>query len=212
MAEIWKDIPDYKGLYQVSNMGRIKSFKSGKEKVLKPQLGNHKYMVVGLYNKGKISTKTIHRIVAEVFIPNPNNKPQIDHINAIRSDNRAENLRWSTVLENVRNPITLNRIRSAVTNTNKMKIGKTFSDSHRANLSKSLRESPKNHGKVGSLCKLSIPVFQYDMDGNFIKEYAGQAEASRETKISQSNIGMACNGIRFSAGGFQWRKYKKQKI
>lgn len=212
MEEIWKDIIGYEGLYQVSDLGRVKSLKFGKEKILKPQLCNCKYLVVGMYTKNRFSTKTIHRMVAMAFIDNPEQKPQVDHINGDRTDNRANNLRWVTRLENVRNPITINRIRNAVTATNKKKIGKPFSDEHRRNLSESLKKSPKNRGRIGALSKLSVPVYQYDLDGNFIKGYAGQAEAARENKIRQSNIGMACNGIRFSAGGYQWRKYKKSEI
>lgn len=213
MSESWKDISGYEGLYQVSDMGRVKSLKFGREKILKPQLlCGCKYLAVGLYKGNKCSTKTIHRLVAMSFIDNPEQKPQIDHINGNRTDNRSDNLRWVTRLENVQNPITIDRIRKAVTATNKKKIGKPFSDEHKRRLSESLRKSPKNHGRIGVLSKLSIPVYQYDLQGNFIKGYAGQAEAARETKIQQSNIGMACNGIRQSAGGYQWRKYQKDKI
>lgn len=213
MEEIWKDIPEYEGLYQVSNIGRVKSLKFGRNKILIPQLQcKTKYLTVGLYKESKVSIKTIHRLVAVSFIDNPENKPQIDHINGNRIDNTVNNLRWVTPLENVRNPITLEKIRIAVTATNKKKIGKPFSNEHRKNISDSLKESTKNKGKTGFLSKLSIPVYQYDLEGNFITKYAGQTEAARENSIRQSNIWAACNGIKKSAGGYLWRYTYISKI
>lgn len=110
--EIWKDIEGYEGLYQVSNLGRVKSsgnFKSKNarktQKILKNILQNNGYYGVTLRKGGKSTRKNIHRLVAEAFIPNPYNKPCIDHINTIRTDNSIENLRWCTEKENNQNPI-----------------------------------------------------------------------------------------------------------
>ena len=103
--EIWKDIEGYEGLYQISNLGRIKSSYNGKEKILKP-FDNHGYFRIQLYKNGVRKKETIHRLVAKAFIPNPENKPYIDHINTIRTDNRVENLRWVTHEENNNNPLT----------------------------------------------------------------------------------------------------------
>ena len=100
--EIWKDIPEYPG-YQVSNFGRVKSFRSGGI-ILKDAGDSYGYRIVVLCNEKGRKTKTIHRLVALAFIPNPNNKREVDHINTIRTDNRVENLRWVTRKENARNP------------------------------------------------------------------------------------------------------------
>lgn len=122
--EIWKDIEEYEGLYQVSNMGNVKSVnrkvknslsKSGyieiKSQIMKQKQRKDGYMYIQLSKNGKSKGFFVHRLVAKAFIPNPENKPYIDHINTIRNDNRIENLRWATREENDHNPITLkNRI------------------------------------------------------------------------------------------------------
>ena len=108
MEEIWKDIEGYDGEYQVSNLGRIKSFKMkfGKqptETIMMLQPEQSGYMRVCLVKNKKPKCVPVHRIVAEAFIPNTENKPVIDHINGNRTDNRVENLRWCTHSENSQN-------------------------------------------------------------------------------------------------------------
>lgn len=92
MTEIWRDIKDYEGLYQVSNLGRVRNTKTGK--VLKPFIASG-YFYVKLYKKGVSHIVVLHRLVAQAFIPNPDNLPEVDHINRDRTDNRVENLRWA---------------------------------------------------------------------------------------------------------------------
>lgn len=113
--EIWKDIVGYEGIYQVSNLGRVKSLgrvsvnsigqsRTVKEKYLKIFYNIFDYRIVSLYCKSKGSkTHTIHRLMAEVFIPNDDkNKTQVNHKNGIRNDNRIENLEWVTPSENTK--------------------------------------------------------------------------------------------------------------
>lgn len=107
IMEIWKNIENYEG-YQVSNFGNIKSlskkvkckngFRTTKEKILKLKKSKHGYLSVQLKNKGKFFS--IHRLVAFAFIDNPENKPQVNHINGIKHDNRIDNLEWCNQSEN----------------------------------------------------------------------------------------------------------------
>ena len=97
--EIWKSIKDYEGLYEVSNLGRVRRMNYtnqygtfDKIVILKSWTHNgYQYVQLSKYNKKKIFR--IHRLIAETFIPNPNNLSEIDHINTIKTDNRVENLR-----------------------------------------------------------------------------------------------------------------------
>lgn len=98
MIEEWRDIEGYEGLYQVSSLGRVKSLISGK--ILKANTNRYGYKVVALYCNNKRKTITVHRLVAEAFITNPNNLQQINHINEDKSDNRACNLEFATPKQN----------------------------------------------------------------------------------------------------------------
>ena len=91
--EIWRNIKDYPD-YQVSNMGRVKSLKFGKEKILKNNKVSSGYLQVNLSKDGKQKTYYIHRLVATAFITNPNNLSEVNHKNEDKTDNRVENLEW----------------------------------------------------------------------------------------------------------------------
>lgn len=106
--EIWRPIKGYEN-YEVSNLGRVKSLnyhRTDKEQIMKSYTTKKGYLRINLLKNGKGTKFLIHRLVAEAFIPNPDNKPCIDHINTVRDDNRVENLRWCTISENCNNFIT----------------------------------------------------------------------------------------------------------
>ena len=103
--EIWKDIKGYEGLYQVSNLGRIKSFNymnTGKEKIKTPTLQKKHpmkqggYLQTTLYKNNQSKTVVVHRLVAEAFIPNPDNLPQVNHKDHDKTNNCVDNLEWCT--------------------------------------------------------------------------------------------------------------------
>lgn len=105
--EIWVDIKEYEGLYQISNLGKVKSLKRKttnqhckENKILKNNFDKDGYLQVRLSKNGKAKTKRVHQLVAEAFIPNPNNFNSINHKNEIKNDNRVENLEWCSVAYN----------------------------------------------------------------------------------------------------------------
>ena len=112
MIEFWKDIKGYEGFYQVSNLGRVKSLSRSiyyskgytvyrKGKIKKPSFDKNGYPQIGLCKNGTVITRKIHRLVAEAFIPNPENKPEINHKDENKTNNYVDNLEWVTEKENV---------------------------------------------------------------------------------------------------------------
>ena len=112
MTEIWKDIAGYEGLYQVSNLGRVKSLRKVDRfgrcypEKLKSQVDNGKgYCVVNLKRDGKQSMRTVHRLVAEQFIPNPTELREVNHRDGDKSNNHVSNLEWCTHSDNIRHAV-----------------------------------------------------------------------------------------------------------
>ena len=98
--EVWKNIKGYEGLYQISNLGNVKSFKNKNEKLLKPQADKNGYLRLGLRKENNRKFYSIHRLVAQHFIDNPSNKKQVNHIDGDKTNNVVSNLEWVNPVEN----------------------------------------------------------------------------------------------------------------
>ena len=157
IAEIWKDVQGYEGLYQVSNLGSIKSLGRfvdklkchywQEEKILKLRKRVDGYLNVILSKKGKTKTFSVHRLVAMTFISNPENKPEVDHINAIKTDNSVNNLRWASHKENMNNSLTIAFLSISKLGENNPLYGKKLSEETKRKISDRLsgKNSPKAH-------------------------------------------------------------------
>ncbi len=173
--EIWKDIKDYEGLYQVSNLGNVKSIKRScnqryglrqvKERILKTGKTKKGYLIVALRKDQITKTHAVHLLVANAFIPNANNYPQINHKDENKENNNVNNLEWCTNKYNC----------NYGTRTERQKQ------------------------------KVSKPVLQYDLQGNFIKKWSSISEAAQQLKICIVSISNNCLGKYKTAGGYRWK-------
>jgi len=106
MEEQWKDFPEFEGYYQVSNLCRIRGINKGRgikvNRILKPHLHHSGYYTIGFSKNGKTKYLSLARVIAICWIPNPENKKEVNHKNGIVTDNRIENLEWVTPSENIK--------------------------------------------------------------------------------------------------------------
>ena len=203
MEEIWKDIKNYEGLYQVSNLGDVKTLDKHytsanggtrhiKEHVLYKGINHKGYYVVTLCKDGKRAQKFIHRIVAETFIQNTDNKPQVDHIDGDKKNNYVGNLRWVSNKENCNNPNTNYKNRRPHTEEWKQKMSAKMRGKTRPkHVVKAVQES--HYKKVGKY-----------KNGCLIKTYKSITEASIDVGVTASAIS---NSIKRNGNcrGYKWR-------
>lgn len=100
MKEIWKDIKGYEGKYKVSNLGRVKSKRRNKERIMKPNKSKKGYLRLNFTINYKSKSFQVHRLVAQSFIPNPEKLPEVNHIDGNKLNNNVKNLEWVTTSEN----------------------------------------------------------------------------------------------------------------
>ena len=172
--EQWKPIKGYEGLYEVSNLGNVKSLSRMKGKgnvcykaqelILKTGLTNG-YRTLTLWKNGIRWCIKSARLVALTFIPNPENKRTINHINGIKTDDRLVNLEWATDSENIKH---------------------------------AFRTGLKNNDSI------SKPVLMSKKDGTPLLIFSSSHEAHRMTNINRGNITTCCNNSRYTAGGYRW--------
>lgn len=176
--EIWKDIKGYESLYKISNYGRIKSlskYKSRNIKILKPHKSKDGRYDIKLYKNSKRKGFFVHRLVAEAFIPNSENKSEVNHINPVTKDlcdNRVCNLEWCTSREN---------------SLWMVKCGNMYQPSL---------------GKFGKYHHASKPIVQLDLDGEFIKKWENARQINRDLGIDFRYVSRCCNHKCKTAHGF----------
>ena len=158
-----KNIKGYEGLYGITSCGKVWSYR--RKKFLKPVADGKGYLCVNLCKDGKVKSYRTHRLVAEAYLPNPENLPQINHKDENKTNNCLQNLEWC----------------DASYNTNYGTRNEKLSNSKK------------------------IPILQYDLDGNFIREWVSATDVGREVK---GNIVNCLKGRYKSAYGYIW-KYKE---
>lgn len=188
MKEIWKDVVGYEGLYQVSNLGRVRSLDREHEvtrngltficpyggKVLTQHPRQHGYMCVQLYGRGGhkkrgLRTVSVHRIVAEAFIPNPDGLPEVNHKDEDKSNNRADNLEWMSHIDNSHYGTAIERRVRTVMNTPRRTVG------------------------------------QFTKDGQIIQTYISLADMARKTGYGKPEVLMCIQGKSMTSHGYVWK-------
>ena len=179
MQEVWKDVVGYRGRYQVSNLGNVKSLQrwdnlngriQKREKILKTAIDYKGYIKVKLYSGVDKKTVSVHRLVAMAFIENSDNKKQVNHIDGDKTNNRVDNLELCTNKEN----------------------------QHHA----------RKNGLADNCRKKGKKVLQFDLQGNFLNEWYNIETAGANLNINGRNICACCKGKVKTAGGYIW-KYKE---
>lgn len=196
MKEVWRDIPNYEGLYQVSNLGRVKSLERKiirrhntilplRERILKQQNMNG-YKFVRLSKNNITKQHLIHRLVAKIFIDNPFDYNEINHKDENKFNNNVNNLEWCS---------------------HKYNINYGDGNKKRSSTEKQTKSLSNYSQKYNCFGRKKKAVLQYDLQNNFIKEWHSITEASKTLNLNK--IWEVCNGKRNKCGNYIW-KYKKE--
>lgn len=185
--EIWKDVVGYEGIYMVSNLGRIKALARFMKnatilpRILTPVLNKGGYTKFMFRDKNKKwKNILIHRVVAMAFIPNPENKKTVNHIDSVRNNNKVSNLEWATQSENMKHAFKFGHKKRSV--------------EQMAYMAKWFKENK------------SVKVSQFDKEGNFIATYNQQIEAARILGLDATTICKCVRGVKKTCGGFIFKR------
>jgi len=187
-VEIWRDIDNYIGYYQISTFGRVKSLlrrvphpRSGmltiQERLMKITIAKIGYPIVGLHGANGNKLHYVHILIGVAFLSNPLNRNEINHRDTKKANSYLSNIEYCTHSENMQHCYNNN-----------------------------LRVPPMGMlGKFGKDHHSSKPIIQYDLDGNFIARFNGGYEAGRETGTNKGNLAACALGMVKTAGGFKWK-------
>lgn len=194
--EVWKDIKGFEGLYQVSNQGVVRSLdrvncygrtvKGLTRKMVKNKNG---YLYVSLRKNGVAKNYSVHRLVADAFIPNPHNYHTVNHKNENKADNNVENLEWMTLQDNLKHGTHYQRARLN-------RKGKCCGPDH-PNYGKRGKSAATHKGKV-------IGIKKNNPDETVMFDTA--ADAARALKLSSGQICESIHNAKLSCGGYYWRR------
>lgn len=183
--EIWKDIKGFEGYYQISNMGNVRSLdrfdgiRNLRGQSIRPNSKRNGYLQVGLRRDSKRKWTTIHRLVATHFIDNPENRPQVNHIDGNKLNNTVDNLEWATPAQNLYHARKNNLI-----------------------------EAPKgkehvNFGICGAESKSAKKVVRYDKDSKETKVYEALI-LTEDDGFDRTSVSKCCNKKLKTHKGYQW--------
>ena len=185
MEEIFLDIEGFEGLYQVSNLGNVKSLNynnTKKEKLLKHIINSNGYKRVNLYKNKTRKIYDVHRLVANAFLPNTHNYPCVNHKDECKTNNVVTNLEWCTYKYNLNYGTRIARVAKSLSNNpNRLKA-----------ISKSLTNNPKRSKAVGAY-----------KDGELVMIFPSVGEANRNG-FNKGHVADCCNGKRKSYKGYIW--------
>lgn len=193
--EIWKDVVGYEGLYQVSTNGRVRSVgrvnsygRRQKERIRRPTLNKNGYLYVCLRRDSESKNKLVHRMVAEAFIENPDGLRTVNHKNEVKTDNRADNLEWMSLADNLRY------------GTHVERATKNKPDMHGAR--------HPNYGRrgAGAQTHKGKVIATKVADPSVVIEFDTAATAARELGINTGRLCETLQGKRKSYHGYYWRR------
>ena len=176
MEEVWKDVPGYEGLYEVSNLGRVRSLNyqnTGKSNIRIPFTAKNGYMSIRLSKDNKTRGFYIHRLVALVFVDNPNGWTEVNHKDEDKTNNRSDNLEWCT-----------------------RKYNMVYGTGHK-------RSAEAQAGRTNT--KSSKRIAQYDFDGNLIFVFPSASEVKRKLGYNRGRVCECARGECKQAYGYIWR-------
>lgn len=227
--EVWKFTELNGREIMVSSYGRVIGFKG---RIIKPQLMQTGYYVFKYWNGRHVANIEIHRLVAKAFIPNPENKPEVDHIDTVRTNNHVNNLRWVTCSENLRNPLTREKRSKALKGrvisdeTRKLMseshkgmrngLGYRWTDEQKEKI-KGRKPVPYKHtdetkSLLSELAKRRAkPIVVFDASGIYLQEFNSVREASMELNMPKEEIYRGISNDKKSRKGFIF-KYKEDLL